>query len=69
MVGLVQLSEMAAQLVEAEKQFQETVTYFCVESPSSGCVDPAHFFGLWNPFLQEFHRLWNSEMRVRAAAR
>ena len=68
--GGIQLGEMSGQLSTIEKQFKDTVTYFCVQVPSGeGRVSPAHFFGLWSPFLREFERLWTIEMKNKALAR
>ena len=69
-VGAVRLKELAVHLSDAERQFENTVHYFCVEAPcGEGRVNPTHFFGLWSPFLREFQRLWSIEMKNRAMAR
>ena len=68
--GVGRLAEMSTHLSSAEKQFQKTVNYFCVQAPcGEGHVSPAHFFGLWSPFLREFQRLWTIEMKSKALAR
>ena len=68
--GAIHLNELRVHLSDAERQFENTVSYFCVEAPSrEGHVSPTHFFGLWSPFLREFQQLWSVEMKNRAIAR
>ena len=68
--GAIQLKELSVHLSEAERQLENTASYFCVEAPcGEGHVNPAHFFGLWSPFLREFQRLWTIEMKNRVIAR
>ena len=68
--GVVRITELSRSLSDAEREFDRTVSYFCVEAPSGkGGVGPTHFFGLWSPFLREFQRLWTIEMKNRAVAR
>ena len=69
-VGALRLKELAVHLSDTKRQFENTHSYFCVEAPcGEGRVSPAHFFGLWSPFLREFQGLWSIEMKNRAMAR
>ena len=64
------MRELAVRLSDTERQFENTVKYFCVEVPcGEGRVNPAYFFGLWSPFLREFQQLWSIEMKNRTMAR
>ena len=65
-----QLVSASHALDHALSTFSSVVQYYCVQ-PGVGQeeVTPAHFFGLWFPFVRAYRDQWTKEQRSVAQRR